>query len=242
MIRQLRNLHGQKLHATDGEIGRVTDFYFDDHSWVMRYFVVELGNWITRHEVLIAPEAVREKESNELTVNLSRDQVKNSPDIDTARPVSRSHEEALRQYYGWPLYWGGAAVIGAEPAGAPAAQVREDEAPEHAGPRLRSVHELTGYSIHARDGSFGHIDDFLADDDGWKIRYLVINTRAWKPSKRVLISPEWIQEVRWSASDVMVKLNRATIEKAPEYEHGKPLSRDYEHELHEYYSQPKYWE
>ena len=33
-------------------------------------------------------------------------QVKDSPDIDTDRPVSRQMETSVYDYYGWSPYWG----------------------------------------------------------------------------------------------------------------------------------------
>jgi hypothetical protein len=46
-------------------------------------------------------------------VNLTREQVEMSPDWDTEKPVSRQHELAYHQYYGWPYYWGGLGLWGA---------------------------------------------------------------------------------------------------------------------------------
>jgi uncharacterized protein YrrD len=42
----MKELEGYAIHATDGAIGRVRDFYFDDESWVVRYFVVDTGAWL----------------------------------------------------------------------------------------------------------------------------------------------------------------------------------------------------
>ncbi len=242
MLRQIRNLRGYKMLATDGEIGKARDFYFDDQQWIVRYFVVDLGNWITRHEVLIAPDAVSGPRDHELPVNLAREQIEHSPDIDTQSPVSRRHETALRRYYGWPLYWGGAAVIGTEPVAGPPERLGDEVEPEPEKTHLRSVNEVAGYSIHAHDGQFGHIDDFVIDDAGWAIRYLIIDTRDWLPAKHVLISPEWVSDVQWSSSTVSLNLARAKIENAPAFQAGQRITREYEHALHDYYGRSKYWE
>jgi uncharacterized protein YrrD len=52
------NLIGYKLEATDGEIGKVETFYFDDDTWTIRYMVVKTGGWLSGRKVLISPEAV----------------------------------------------------------------------------------------------------------------------------------------------------------------------------------------
>ena len=41
MLRNLKEMEHLTVAATDGIVGRVRDFYFDDHSWVIRYLVVE---------------------------------------------------------------------------------------------------------------------------------------------------------------------------------------------------------
>ena len=57
---------------------------------------------------------------------------------------------------------------------------------------LRSVNELKGQVIHARDGELGTIDQFFFDDESWTIRYLVVDTRNWLPGRKVLIAPNWV--------------------------------------------------
>jgi len=58
MFRSLGDLTGASLIATDGEIGRICNFLFDDHSWQIRYSVVDVGQWLTRREVVISVSAI----------------------------------------------------------------------------------------------------------------------------------------------------------------------------------------
>jgi hypothetical protein len=37
-----------------------------------------------------------------LSVNLTQEKIKNSPDIETDKPVSEQQEELIRGYYSWP--------------------------------------------------------------------------------------------------------------------------------------------
>jgi len=37
----MKDMEGSTIGATDGIIGRVKDFYFDDEAWVVRYLVVD---------------------------------------------------------------------------------------------------------------------------------------------------------------------------------------------------------
>lgn len=112
MLRTSRKLKSCTLGARDGEIGAVRDLYFDEIGWAVRYFVVETGAWLRSRKVLISPEAVRAGawSGDRLPVELTTDQVRNSPDVDADQPVSRQYEAQMREHYRWPPYWGGGAV------------------------------------------------------------------------------------------------------------------------------------
>lgn len=115
MLRSAEKLQGMALTASDGAIGEVSDLYFDDESWGVRYLVVNTGTWLNGRRVLVSPVAVRDVDAptNQIFVNLTQKQVENSPDIDTRQPVSRQHESTLLSYYGYPVYWGGPFLWGA---------------------------------------------------------------------------------------------------------------------------------
>jgi hypothetical protein len=107
-------------------------------------------------------------------------------------------------------------------------------------PHLRSTSEVTGYSIHAADGDMGHVDDFIVDDQGWAIRYVVISRSLW-PGKKVVLSPEWIDRVSWDAKQVFVPLTRETIKGAPDWDDAQSLNRADEQRLFDYYGRRGYW-
>jgi hypothetical protein len=114
MLRSLKDLENCEIGATDGSIGHVKGFYFDDHTWVIRYLVVDAGNWLSSRKVLVSPVSIQHPNWAErlLPVAITREQVKNSPSIDTDKPVSRQNEMDYLGYYGYPLYWGGAGIWG----------------------------------------------------------------------------------------------------------------------------------
>jgi uncharacterized protein YrrD len=107
MQRTIDHLIGNNLDATDGEIGKVEDFYFDDETWTIRYLVVKTGNWLSGRKVLISPDSLLQFswESGIFPVRLTMEQVRNSPDIDTEKPIFRQQEEKLTNYYPWQPYW-----------------------------------------------------------------------------------------------------------------------------------------
>lgn len=255
MLRSVERLGGFTILATDGEIGKVDEFYFDDETWAIRYLVVTTGPWLLRRKVLIHPSAVGQINwgMQMLSVGLTKKQVKNSPDIDTDQPISRQHEVELFRHYNWVPYWtsgggfamqGGVAVpvIREEP---PAKSTVEKEieamTKQTRDPSLRSTNEVIGYHIQAGDGEIGHVEDFLVDEEGWIIRYLIIDTRNWLPGRSVLVTPRWIEMVTWNEKKVHVDLSKEAIKNSPEYDPTKPLSRAYEETLHKHYDRPIYW-
>ncbi|MEO8053096.1 MAG: PRC-barrel domain-containing protein, partial [Acidobacteriota bacterium] len=109
MLRKAKDLSGYKLAASDGEIGKVKEFYFDDQSWTVRYLVADTGGWLSGRQVLISPYALdpANEGRNVIPVDLTKHQIEKSPSLDSNKPVSRQYELEYYPYYGWPGYWGG---------------------------------------------------------------------------------------------------------------------------------------
>ena len=263
MLRNTKDIENYAIGATDGNVGQVKDFYFDDHAWVIRYLVVDTGSWLSSRKVLISPISIHAPDwtARTLPVAITREQVRNSPDIDTDRPVSRQHEMQYLGYYGYSPYWGGTGLWGAgmypygmypgragfgwdgagrekvndEVARAEQARHQDDD------PNLRSCNAVIGYHIHATDGEIGHVQGMLIDEDTWAIRYIVVNTSNWWFGHQVLIAPQWIKDVSWPDKRVSVDLTRASVKDAPPYDSTAELNRERESGLYRHYRRPGYW-
>lgn len=248
MKRTIKNLVGFTIGATDGEIGNVTDFYFDDVTWTIRYVVVETGNWLSNRKVLISPEALLQCdwENETFPVNLTKDQIEKGPDIDTDQPVSRQHEMDLYAHYSWTNYWGGglwAGGIGTTGMMMPMSNLPMEEtvtnnnnnAEAKGDPHLRSVKNVQGYAIHASDDTIGDVEDFIVDDSKWTIDYMVVDTGNWFPGKKVTISPNLIKEINWENSEVIINASVDEVKQSPEYDASKHISTEYEGSLKNYY-------
>ena len=223
---------------------RIDDLYFDD-----RYLVVDTSNWLTGRRVLVSPWSVGavDLSNKTIAVNLTREQVENSPGVDTRVPVDRQYEIEYSRYYGYPYYWTGPYAWGAEaypllPSGGAAVLPPVEEAVPQGDPHLRSASAVAGYYIQATDGDIGHVEDFLVEDRSWTIRYVEVDTRNWWPGKHVLVSPDWITRVDWQESKVFVDLTRDAIKNSPEYDSSRPLAREYESRLYEAYRRLRYWD
>lgn len=101
--------------------------------------------------------------------------------------------------------------------------------------QLRKLSELGGCQIQAVDGEIGKITDFIFDEGAWSIRYLVVATSAWLPGRKVLLPPNWAQEVDFTNRIVVTDLELSLIQTAPPYDPDKVISRDYQIELFKHY-------
>lgn len=256
MLRRVSEIEGFRVLATDGEIGKVEEIYFDDEYWAVRYLVVATGGWLKRREVLISPQAVKRisPRTRSVAVVLSRQKVQNSPNIDTYRPVSRQHEAEYYRYYGYPAYWSDTVWTGGltPPVALPAsispeavpprtpmenqlAKRASEALPESTTPvdsHLRSSSEVTGYRIEAPDTRVGHVEDFIFDSRTWTIAHIMIGTRNSSPGKFVLLSPKSIRAVDWASGIVLVDRSAQELTDSPGFEPGKLLEageRNVEH-------------
>lgn len=249
MLRKASDLRQYSIEATDGSIGSVHDHYFDDRFWTLRYIVVDTGNWLPGRKVLIAPEAIirTDSEGKSLSLNLSKQQIENSPDIGSDLPVSRQMEIEMRQRFGWAEHQDVAAagVVAPPliPPFVPKAELQEVDPsiPTDSDPNLRSALEIDGYGISAKDDEIGSVDDLLIDDKEWVIRYLVIGTGIWLLGRKVLIAPRWCQGISWAHRVLDVAVPRESIETCPEYDPVMPVSREYEAVIHRHYQRDGYW-
>src|ERR1035438_5024444 len=159
MLQSIKQLHGNRLGASDGDIGHVKDFYFDDRNWVVRYLVADTGSWLPGRQVLLSPHAFGSlhQDGKVLRVKLTRKKIEDSPAIETHKPVSRQHEEEDHRYYGWPAYWlgdgmwgtSGTSVLETPPTLSGGSTATIGPQPNPADAHLRSTQAVSGYHVQA---------------------------------------------------------------------------------------------
>lgn len=252
MLRSASELHGYRVEARDGRAGKINDLLFDDAEWVIRYLVVDTGKWLPGRLVLVSPVALGDPDWTQrvLTVDLTKEQIENSPGISADEPVSRQRETDVVDYFGWPTYWappvlpaGSGSVSPVPPMALRPGADASDKGDSGADgdPHLRSLHEVAGYHIRAADDDVGHVEDLVLDDGPWAVRYVVVDTRNWLPGRKVILAPGWFTRIDWRDSRAVTILDRQSIENAPPYDPERPLDRDYENLLHNHYDRPPYW-
>ena len=262
MLFAVSGLLGCPVEASDGEVGAVKDFLFDDQTWKLRWMAVDVGDWLPGRRVFIHPSAIapltlppKSKlpmmspgEKLALTVNLTKEQIGAGPNVPENEPVTRDMETLLYDYYAWDPYWGashfgGAALPNAESQIVGGAARREADAeipPLDGADHLHSVAEFKGYYVHALDGDIGHVENLFADDANWEIRYLVIATRNWWPGKVVQLSPYAVKDIDWFAEHVNMKVTREQVRSAPAWDPLAMADEASEDELHRHFGWPGY--
>ena len=228
MLRHTKLLEGARIRAIDGDIGHIEQFYFDDRNWRITYVVANVGNFLHGHLVLMPPEAIKSIEGADepiIKVALTRDEVRQSLDARTHRPVSLQQPHDYYLYLGLPHYLNLTTMT--DP---------------HVDAHLRSTKIVGRYHIMAVDGEIGHLDGFIIDDETWTIRYATADTRNWWHGKNILLATEWIYVISWAESNVYVRFRREQIGNSPGFDPQQRLTREFEVELYNYYQRTPYWE
>lgn len=106
-LRSVEEVTGYHIQAADDEVGHVVDFIVDDETWIIQYLVVDTRNWLPGKKVLVPPTWIDSVDwaENKVRIELTREQLKNSPEYDPSAPLSREYEARLYDFYGRPKYW-----------------------------------------------------------------------------------------------------------------------------------------
>jgi len=238
MLFSFNDLRNFSIETRNGRKGRATDLYFDDESWQVRYAVTESGFLFAKQEGLVKSTLLSEPDidTRTLPIAITKEQLEEADAPDAHRPVSEQRKRELRpgQLDAWPPLMMGARGAVYTPAlaerqlrdaGSLAVRSREEAQAATDDPHLRSLDEMSGYAIAATDGEIGSISDFLLDPNGWKIRYIVVDTGNWLPGRQVAIKPDWVSAVSWAGRSVDVRVSKEEVSDAPELSQIDELER-----------------
>lgn len=237
MLRSLRTLCDFWIHAADGDLGAVHDFYVDDRDWTVRHVVVDTGNWLPGRKVVLSPAAISYDNwrDRHLHVRMTKDEVRNNPAMDAGEPVTRQIAERVKRYLRLPASLPDferefeALTPPTTPDADPPREVIDDEHPH-----LHGLRELLRLHARASDGPIGPVRDLLCDDDDWRIRYLVVGEDDVAPGRETTVSPRWIDAIDWPAGELHLNLRCDQVRTSPPYHH--PLvDPEYESQLVSHY-------
>jgi sporulation protein YlmC with PRC-barrel domain len=209
ILRDLDTFIGYSVIATDGEVGRVCNLLFDDHSWTVRYLVIAPENWTKRREVELALAVVEQSHwiYRSFKVHCTRDQVLNSPELNSARWVALQRTVCMQE---------GSRVVDRWLNSGFYEESMMPHSPGHAvramiSPRLRSTRELLDYRLWARDGEIGRLHRFFVDDNTWHLRYLDVKAGSWINRQSVLIPTRSVESISETDRRVNLRHNREQI-------------------------------
>lgn len=106
---------------------------------------------------------------------------------------------------------------------------------------LKPFEKLRGCTLAARDGEIGEVREFYFDDQQWSVRYFVISTGSWMNGRSVLVAPSALREVDAEARTIATDMTKEQVRNSPPLASDKPVSRQYEAELHRHYAWSPYW-
>jgi hypothetical protein len=106
---------------------------------------------------------------------------------------------------------------------------------------LRNASAMLGYTIGATDGRLGSVSDFLFHDDSWRIRWLVVDTGGWLSGRSVLLPPSALGHLNPIENQFSVRLTMRQVEDSPDISTDRPISRQMETNIYDYYGWSPYW-
>lgn len=225
MQRRLSAFKDYTIEAPDGNVGHISDILFEDDNWNLRWFVVNTGSWLFGRRLLLHPTTLGKPDIRQgaFPVMRTRAEIEASPDLSSDLPVSGQMKQNLDVNYAYGSIWDDGFYnsynFGLSNGGmSTTSSSRQDGMMQAGDPRLRSINQVFGYSIHALDGDIGHLDDFLVDDETWKIEYAVVDTKNWGSGKHVLVPATEIKSFDWGERDVRIDRTRYSIKSAPSWQ------------------------
>ena len=103
-LRSSAEMRGCDIEATDGSIGQIDDFLFDDRSWQIRFVVVDTGSWLPGRMVLVSPQWISELDwiEQRAKVKLPREAVRASPADQPRTQLSDEETQKVQRHFeGW---------------------------------------------------------------------------------------------------------------------------------------------
>ena len=234
MLRILTSFYGYTVKANDGDVGTVHEFLFEDNLWEIKHVVVKIGDWLASRKVSVPIEVVGRPDltMSSLRVGLTVQEIEGCPALGAEQPG------VIPEEFGWlgPMLPGGPAPLPLATINPPIKDT-ESHLPESEsnGRNLHSTRDIVGFHVQSSTEQIGHLEDFVLDDEHWRIRYLVIGTRNLSSGRHILLSPSWISTALWNENRIYVDFRRDSVEQSPAYDPSLPLDREYEIRLYDYY-------
>jgi hypothetical protein len=241
-----RYLKSSTMYAVDGRIGTVEDFYFDEITWEIRYLLSNPESCLDNMHRLVPALAIDniQRDGQSILVELTQQQIENSPPLSRHQTVSRHYETEYYGYYGWPPYWEQDRPPALQRSGSCSLRSNKSEDTVVVHPmftHIFSTDSLRGCTITSYDGIAGHVEDLVLDTKLWSIPYLQVKTRHDGPNKQILVSSDWVCQINMSQRAIYTDLPCSLIAQAPGFDPAQTISPEYEARLAWHYGNPGHW-
>jgi hypothetical protein len=161
-----------------------------------------------------------------LPVSITKQQVKDSPDIAVDPPLSRDQQIDYHNFFRWPFDWGGGGLGNQTMVGvAPEAFVIGDTEvtpdphplpPEDRDVSLRSCRAVMGYTLSQDNEPIGKVIDFILNFDRWTLDHLIVCPEEEESGERsVLLPTDFVKQMGWKEEVVFASLPADVIWNAP---------------------------
>lgn len=223
MRTNLKALYGFGLMALEGKIGTVEDYYIDDHSWIVKFMVVDTGEWLTSRRVVISTQSVEDIdwELSRFHTRLTREEIQASPEIDTEQHMGPEHEEILVRHYHLHSHWPEAGMFGIPPfiPATPIFKEPLEKELQRRKSRLVVASEVMGCSVEATDGHLGTLEDFMIQA-GWQIGEIVVRTGGSILGKKVWVPLTHIAMLDWEKNTIKMNFSQKITKRSQNVSSG----------------------
>ncbi len=251
MLRSLKSLLKYNVVATDGEVGKSSDFVIDNETWSVRYLAVDTELVSDEHLVLLPATALLHPDwpAHLFPVNVTVQQIKSAPVIKKDNAVSREQEEQLAAHYDSEPYWVRGPTEGLPPR-EPKSGQRPDSSEEAAavarthldGFFVLRASDMFDFAVDSKEGEAGRVNDLVVSDDTWRLHYVAAQVGLWLGEQKILLAIDWLSAVDQDKRKLIFDVGRKEINSSPEYDPEQPVNRKYEEILYDAYGRPRYWE
>ncbi len=224
MIRSCNKIQNSIVKALDGDIGKLKDLYFDDRSWKIKYFVVELGSLFPGN-VFVPPVLVSPIDDATLKVQLTKAELLASPHADSLPPAL--FKQSFQSSIFYSTEGNSENILSAEPVFiVPVLNDIKDIAWDF--PHLRSCKDVSKYELIAQDGNAGTNQDLLIDDSQWLVRFIIASIDSNGESEEKIYDPHIIEDIDWALEivNITVPMNQAFFR--PCFDASRHLDISYE--------------
>jgi hypothetical protein len=245
MLINTKDLNKYPIKSSDGYPGTISDYYFDDLFWNIQYLIIETEQLLRDQTVLLSHIALGDldTENQQLSVRLSLEDLEKVKHRDQNVLESEAGDKKIVEILKWPRSRLNIKLLKQTELESLMINMmpHKSHSTQQNDPHLRSRNEFLGYTILAKNKEIGYVDDFIIETDNWSIRFLIIDTHNWlSDGDNVLISPAWIEKIKWKDHLIHIDLKKEIIKDSPPYDRSKPPDEDYESKLFKYYDSRRF--